>query len=96
MKRLDDEESLYGALLWARDPSGFYGGAVDLNYSASWLLVHFLLHADEGAHVGAFVRYLESEAAGKGDPDRLLAELEMTPAQLDVAVAEHAKRIKVR
>ena len=68
-----------------------HGGDADLNYGLSWVLVHYLLHGDDGAHATAFVRYLERLGQGEDGPDLLFAELEISPVELDAAMARHVK-----
>ncbi len=85
--------SPYLETLALRDPAEFFGADSSRHYAASWLLVHFLLHGDDGAHAAAFVRWL---AAGTGEADALLRELGLTPPELGAALDAHAGRLKVR
>jgi len=96
IKHATTGDTLYGNLLSIRDPARFYGQNSGVNYAASWLLVHYLFHGDDGQHSDAFTRYLEAEMNGEGGADRLMSEIGMTPDGLDRAVAAHAKRLKVR
>lgn len=89
-------DTLYGPLLSINDPARFYGQNANVNYAASWLLVHYLFHGDDGRHSAAFSRYLEAEMNGEGGVNRLMSEIGMTPDGLDRAVAAYAKRLKVR
>jgi hypothetical protein len=95
-KNVGSGDSLFGTLLGIRDPNVFYGGNAELNYNASWMLVHYLFHGAEGAHADAFVRYLEQESQGKGGPDVLMKEIGLTYQALDAEVARHATTVKVR
>lgn len=96
LKDVDSGDSLYGTLLWLRDPGAFYGYRAELNYNASWLLVHYLFHGADGARADAFIRFLQLERKGQGGPDALLKELGLTLQALDAEVARHAAQIKVR
>ena len=78
------------------DPGVFYGGDVQANYSISWILVHYLLHGDDGAHADAFVRYLEAEAKGEGGSAGLYHELGMSAEELEAGFLTYAKKVKTR
>jgi hypothetical protein len=88
-------DSIYGDLLASNDPRRFYGGNPAFNYAASWMLVHYLLHGEDGRHRDAFTRYIEAEMRGEGGPDVLYREIGMTPEALDRAVAAYAKTVKL-
>jgi hypothetical protein len=79
-----------------RDPAIFYGKGVEWRYSASWLLVHYLLHGDGGAHAEAFYRYLDRETRGEGGVPDLLTELELDALGLDAAYRAYVYRLKAR
>jgi hypothetical protein len=81
-----------------RDPSAaaFYNDQIDRNYAASWLLVHFLLHGDDGAHAGDFIRFLESDARREGGADEFFREIGMEPADLQAAFKEYVSKLKAR
>lgn len=83
-------------LLAIDSPARFYGENRQLNYSASWLLVHLLFHAEEGRYQEAFLRYLERAVAGEGAPQALLDELELDASELQAALQRHAKTLKAR
>ncbi len=96
MKQASGGDSLYGKLLTVRDPDRFYGQNAGVNYAASWLLVHYLLHGEGGRYAGAFAGYLAAEQRGEAGPTSLLEELGTTPEALDRAVLAHARTLKVR
>ncbi len=55
-------------------------------YTQSYLLVHFLLHAGQGAYRDGFLRYYDLERLGdlgRTSPARLAGALSMSSAQLD-------------
>jgi len=83
-------------LVSIRSPDQFYGENALLYYAASWALVHFLLHGDDGAHAEAFVDYLELEARGQGGASVLYDTLGLSAEELEAAFARHAKRLKSR
>ena len=78
------------------DPARFYGTDTMVSYGVSWLLVHYLLHGEQGRLAEPFARYLVRAAAGDGGPIALLAELDVEPEELQGALERHAKRIKSR
>lgn len=90
--------SPYAEVLLIRDPAEFFGEHAPRHYAASWLLVHFLFHGDDGAHADAFVRWLGRAAhgAGEGDVDALYRELGLTLPELGAALDAHVGRLKVR
>jgi hypothetical protein len=87
---------LVSRLLAINTPSGFYGDQQRLNYTASWLLVHTLFHADEGRYQDGFLRYLNREATGNGGPAALLEELSLDAPGLQGALEQHLKTLKAR
>lgn len=87
------ESDFVERLVAIRDPAEFYGPRAELYYAGSWLLVHFLLHGEEGRYAEAFARYLTLDAAGAG-PDALYRELGAGPQQLQPALLDHVRRIK--
>ncbi len=90
-------EGVVGALIRVVDPGAFYSGEVDLNYGLSWLLVHFLLHGDEGRHAEGFVRYLRSERDGSGGAEAFFEATGLESRSLDAALLEHLKQdVKIR
>jgi hypothetical protein len=66
------------------DPADFYGEHYRVHYFFSWLLVHFLFHGDDGGH------------AGQGGADVFFRELGLSRDELDLALAEHLKKLKAR
>jgi hypothetical protein len=83
-------------LVSIRSPDQFYGENALLYYAASWALVHFLLHGDDGAHAEAFVDYLELEAQGRGGASVFYDTLDLSAEELETAFVRHAKRLKSR
>lgn len=77
------------------DPGRFYSQP-EWSYSASWILVHYLLHGDDGAHRRAFARYLVRTSQGDGGPQTLLHELRMSAGELETAATAHLKRMRPR
>lgn len=58
----------------SRHGEDFYTGNILTNYSIAWMLVHYLMHADGGAHRGAFLTFID-EAREAEVPASRLAEL---------------------
>jgi len=75
-------------------PQDYYGGDAELHYGVSWMLIHFLLHADQGVHVEPFVRYLKLEAQAQGGPGVFYETIGMRPSELDHAVTEHVRGLR--
>jgi len=76
------------------DPGLFYGTDIELNYAASWLVVHYLLEAEDGRHAGAFATYIEGEAAGRAGPAALYESLGVGAADLESAIVAYAGKVK--
>jgi hypothetical protein len=89
------EDSITERVLWA-GPGEFYGENAAGYYAASWILIHYLLHGDGGAHADAFSRFLAAEMRDQGGPELLLSEIGLSGAELDSALAGYARRLKVR
>jgi hypothetical protein len=88
--------SIVEELLTITPPASFYGSRARSNYAASWVLVHFLLHGDEGANADHFISYLKLTIRGGAGPHRLFELLGMSAAELDAALELHLKGMKVR
>lgn len=85
------------AVLALRDPGLFYSEAsAKRNYTISWLMVHYLLHGDEGRHAGAFAEFLELDSAGRGTPQALYAAVGKNAEEFGVALLEYARSLKSR
>ncbi len=80
-------------LIRISDPAIFYDGRALERYTASWMLVHFLLHAGGGSHAAAFVTYMKHEVAGESGPEMLYRDLGMTPDQLDAAFKTYLAKL---
>jgi len=80
---------------WIQDPADFYSRP-QWSYSASWILVHFLLHGEDGTHRDAFARYLVQASRGQGGPETLLLELGTNVEELEAAATAHLKGLKAR
>ena len=97
---LKDSEDEPGELIYKvisiQSPDAFYGEDSPFNYAASWMLVHWLMHAQDGRFREPFLEYLKWEAEQGPDPEVLTAKLGMTPAELGTAVANYTKRVKSR
>jgi hypothetical protein len=88
-------EPVVEELLSAEASASFYGPGVRANYAVSWILVHFLLHGNDGAHREAFKGYLELAGRGEANGAQLPELLGMSLTELDAALAEHLKGMKV-
>jgi len=89
-----EDEQIFDWIVSIDDSSLFYGSDVRVTYPASWVLVHFLLHADEGAHAAAFFSYLEADGEGDGTTAVLYEGLGMTPEELESRVRGYLKGLK--
>jgi hypothetical protein len=79
------------------DASGasFYDNEnVLLNYSTAWLLVHFLLHGEDGRYADGFARYVEAELAGRGGSETLFEILGVDAGELRDAFVAYVRKVK--
>ncbi len=83
-------------LLAIDTPAAFYATDQRLHYAASWLLVHTLLHAEDGRHRDGFLRYLSREADGDGGPAALFEELSLDAPAVQAALVKHSKSLSAR
>ena len=92
----DEGASLADDLLQTGDGSQFYSGSVIQRYTASWMLVHYLLHGRDGMHADAFARYLGAEAEGRGDSALFAETIGLSAGELDAALLQHIDQLKLR
>jgi hypothetical protein len=76
------------------DPAQFYGADIQLNYTTAWLVVHYLLHAENGRYAEAFAKYIEGEVAGLAGAEALYQALGVGAADLENAIAAYAGKVK--
>lgn len=76
-----------------KDDASFYAGGAEERYAASWLLVHFLWHADEGRHAAGFVKYLKREIQEGPDPAAFYEAIGMSPQQLQASFEVYVKKL---
>lgn len=74
-------------------PAAFYGPGSSVRYAASWVLVHWLFHGDDGSHAEAFVRFLKRDSAGEGGAAAFYEEIGITPEELDASWREHLRSL---
>jgi hypothetical protein len=79
-------------MLRMQEMGEFYGEGREERYHASWLLVHFLLHGDEGAHAAGFTRYLAREIREDVTLDDFHKDIGMPPDALQAAFEKHARK----
>ncbi len=79
-------------VLFIDDAAAFYGNP-GWNYGASWVIVHFLLHGNEGRYADTFAAHLDAERQGLGGADKLLESLEMDREAMEAALARHLRRM---
>ncbi len=65
-------------------------------YVASWLLVHYMLHGEEGALSGLFVRYIKADLEGKGGAEVLYELTGKSAEALEAGFVAHVKKLKAR
>ncbi len=78
----------------AMDPATFYGESVQQHYAASWMLVHYFLHGDGGAHREGFVHFLEHQRQGQAGPEVLYRDLGMGQEELAGQLTAHVRALK--
>ena len=87
------------AVLWVHPDNerarSFYSRP-EWSYSAAWVLVHYLLHGEDGALRDGFARWLVLEGRGQGGPAALYRELGLNLEQLEAGATAHLKRLKAR
>ena len=83
-------EPIAEAVLAIEEPAEFYGNP-SVNYTLSWLLVHFFLHAQDGVHRPAFVAWMRGD---EPSPFALLNATDFDLDRLDEALIEHAGSIR--
>ena len=54
----------------------FYGPEIRLHYAASWALVHYLLHGEDGRYRAGFIRFMESDGPDSTGSRALLLAIE--------------------
>lgn len=94
LKKLPDDNAFLHELLDAVQPSKFYSGDLILNYSGAWMVVHFLLHGEDGRYADGFVRYIQAEVEGRAGPEVLYDALGTTAGELQDAFVAYVKKVK--
>jgi len=89
-----DKSAGLAELLEMKQPGAFYGAGSQGNYARSWLLVHYLLHGEDGRFSAPFVRYFGEEAAGRGGGEALLRLLGVSAAELDAGFRAYVADLK--
>jgi hypothetical protein len=56
-------------------PREFYGPDIRIHYAASWALVHYLLHGEDGRYRPGFLRYMENEVEAGAGSSQLLESI---------------------
>jgi hypothetical protein len=74
----------------------FYVEEIIERYTAAWLLVHYLLHGQEGSLVEPFIRYMGMEAEGKGGAEAFYQQIGMDAEALEAAFTLYVKKLKTR
>jgi Protein of unknown function (DUF1570) len=93
---LERGERAIGSEIVRADPARYYGEATLGHYAASWILVHWLLHAEDSARTAGFFQYLALDRRGAGNPDAFFRTVGIAESDLDVALAAHIPHVKVR
>jgi hypothetical protein len=78
----------------AMDPATFYSESVEQRYAVSWMLVHYFLHGDGGAHRVGFVRFLEHTRQGQTGPEVLYRDLRVRREDLAREFTDHVRALK--
>lgn len=76
-----------------RDPGQFLSDGLLQRYTASWMLVHFLMQGEGGRHREGFARYIAQEAAGVSGATALYEALGIDAAALQTAFEDHVKHL---
>ena len=83
-------------LIRITNPADFYGDGATDRYTASWTLLHFLLHGEDGSRASGLFDYLAKEFEGNRDPDELYRCIGMDADGLESAYREYVKELKAR
>jgi hypothetical protein len=83
-------------LIAITDPAAFYGEGLQDRYTASWLLVHYLLHGEDGALEAGFLRFLQADDAGAGEAGDLYRAIGRTPEQVEEGFRTYVQQMKNR
>jgi hypothetical protein len=75
------------------DLSVFYGPNVLERYTAGWLLVHYLMQADGGAHAGSFMQYLAREIREDTTAEDFYKDIGMNAGQLQEVFAAYVRKL---
>jgi hypothetical protein len=94
LKKLPADNAFLHELLDAVEPSKFYTGDLMLNYSGAWMVVHFLLHGEDGRYADGFTRYLQAEVSGRAGAEVLYEALGTTAGDLQDAFVTYVKKVK--
>ncbi|MGH9868872.1 MAG: hypothetical protein ACREAA_11995 [Candidatus Polarisedimenticolia bacterium] len=86
-----EAESLDG-LIRIQDLGRFYAERTMERYAAAWLLVRFLMTADEGSHAAGFAKYLAREIREDTTADDFYKEIKMSADELQTAFTVWAKK----
>ena len=95
-RALESGERAIGSEIVRADPARYYGEATLGHYAASWVLVHWLLHAEDPARTTGFFQYLALDRRGAGNPEAFFRTVGVAESELDAALAAHIAHIKVR
>ncbi len=95
-RTLGDKKSWFSVidLMDIQESQEFYGADIRINYAASWVLVHYLLHGEEGAYREPFVRMMKEDQAMAGGSEKVLAALGVDEATFKAGYEHHAKKMK--
>jgi hypothetical protein len=58
------------------------------------MVVHFLLHAEDGRYAEGFARYVEAETEGRAGPEVLYEALGTDAGELQDAFIAYVKKVK--
>jgi len=91
----EPEAPIAGPVMRA-DPAAFYGESVTEHYTVSWVLVHWLLHAEDPARTRGFFEFLDLDRRGEGGPETFFRTVGIAESDLDAALRDHVERMRVR
>ncbi len=78
-------------LMNMRAPEQFLSEGSLQRYTASWMLVHFLMQGEKGRYREGFARYIAKEAAGEAGAQVLYEALGVDGAALQAAFEKHVR-----
>lgn len=76
--------------------SAFYATDASKHQNMAWLMIHFLLHGEDGALVGPLREYISRDARREGGSEVFYKLIGMSPEKLETEFTAYVKKLKSR